>query len=197
MSQPLPQLLMRRPHLRDLPPVQAPPGYRVRHYQLGDASGWNRLMDVAFERSRGRSDFDREMAADPVYRPERVKLILHEASGAVVATASAWQDARYGDGAVILHWVAAHPDHGGLGLGTQVSLEALHHGRAEGRTRSYLLTDDYRTAALKTYLRLGFEPVVTHVSHPERWRMVLRSLAWPERFDALLAGAQESFPRPA
>ena len=196
MSEQLPQLLMRRPHLRDLPPVQTPAGYAVRHFRRGDERGWNRLMDLAFERGRGRSSFEREMAADTAYRPERVQLVVHEGSGAVVATASAWQDARYGEEAVVLHWVAAHPDHGGRGLGTQVSLAALHRGVAEGRSRSFLLTDDFRTAALKTYLRLGFEPVITHVSHPERWRMILRSLSWPERFDAVLAGPRESFQPP-
>lgn len=189
---PKPQLLMRRPHLRDLPAVELAAGYLVRDFGSGDEAGWNALMDLAFEREPGRSDFAREMAASQYYLPERVKLIVDPA-GAVVATASCWLDARFSDDSAMLHWVASHPEHGGRQLGTQVSLAALHHGVNEGRRRAILFTDDFRLPALKTYLRMGFEPVMTHRSHPGRWRRLLEGLSWPERFEPILSGPQERF----
>ncbi len=189
-----PQLMMRRPHLRDLPETPAPEGYEVRCFRPGDEAGWNALMDRAFERPVGRSDFAREMAADRPYRPERVKLVLH--GDRVVATASCWLDARYGDDAAVLHWVASDDRHGGRGLGTLVSVAALQQGRHEGRALAFLLTDDFRTAALKTYLRLDFEPVVSHRSHRRRWKKILSDLDWPQRFDEVLTGPQERFDKP-
>jgi mycothiol synthase len=149
-------------------------------------------MDVAFERKPGQSDFAQEMAGDEPYRPERVKLVLDD-EGQVVATASCWRSARYPVDSAMLHWVGAAPAHGGHGLGTAVSLEALRQGVAEGCRQAFLLTDDFRVAALKTYLRLAFEPVVTHESHRRRWQTILDGLSWPERFAAVLAGPLESF----
>lgn len=195
MAEP-PQLIMRRPHLLDLPAPRVPQGYQMRHFREGDEAGWNALMDLAFERPPGRSDFTSQMAGDGPYRPERVRLVLDEA-GAIVATASCWLDARFGDDSAMLHFVATDPAVGGRGLGTAVSLEALHLGHAEGRSRAFLLTDDFRVPALKTYLRLAFEPVMTHESHPGRWRVILDRLSWPEPFEAVLAGPLERFePRP-
>ena len=195
MAERAPQLIMRRPHLLNLPAPRVPQGYEIRHFRKGDEAGWNALMDLAFERTPGRADFTRDMAADELYRPEHVRLVLDDA-GAIVATASCWHDGRFGDDSVMLHWVATDPALGGRGLGTAVSLDALHVGLAEGRSRAFLLTDDFRVPALKTYLRLAFEPVISHDSHPGRWRMILDELSWPESFEAVLAGPVESFERP-
>jgi mycothiol synthase len=196
MTEKQPQLLMRRPHLQSLPTPVAPPGYRLRHFASTDATSWNRLMDTAFERPMGQSDFSREMATDAPYRPERVKLAVHD-SGDVVATASCWRSPQYPEGSAVLHWVGADPAHGGQGLGTAVSVAALHQGLAEGCARAFLLTDDFRVAALKTYLRLDFEPVLTHDSHRRRWQVILEQLCWPEPFAVALTGPLEVFkPQP-
>ncbi len=192
MPETQPQLLMRRPHLRNLPAPLLPADYQLRYFLPGDEAGWNALMDKAFERRRGQSDYSREMISDEPYRPERVKLVLAD-SGEIVATASCWRSPRYPADSAVLHWVGADPAHGGRGLGTAVSLEALHQGVAEGCTRAFLLTDDVRTAALKTYLRLAFEPVLTHDSHRQRWQTILDQFSWPEPFTARLAGPLESF----
>jgi mycothiol synthase len=187
-----PQLIMRRPHLRDLPAAEVPAGYVLRHFRPGDEAGWNGLMDLAFERQQGQSDFTREIAAEAPYRAERVKLVLDD-EGTIVATASCWLTERFGDSTTMLHWVGTDPAHGGKRLGTAVSLEALHQGAGEGQARAMLLTDDFRVAALKTYLRLQFEPVIAHRSHAKRWRKILDSLCWSERFEHILSGPRESF----
>ena len=189
---PRPQLVMRRPHLREVPAAVPPEGYELRHFRPGDEEGWNALMDLAFERRPGQSDFAREMAADDPYRPERVKLVL-DGTGRIVATASCWLLPRFGDEAAMLHWVARHPDHGGRSLGSLVSLDVLHHAAAEGLRRAFLLTDDFRVPALRIYLRMGFEPVITHESHPDRWRRILEDLDWPERFEPILRGPLELY----
>jgi hypothetical protein len=54
----------------------------------------------------------------------------------------------------------------GLGRGLQVAASAPS---ARCRVAAVLDTDDFRQAAVKTYLRLGFRPWITHRSHLVRW----------------------------
>lgn len=192
MAENLPQLLMRRPELTDLPALAVPEGFVLRHFCDGDQPGWNRVMDLAFDRKPGRTDFEREMVADSVYAPERVKLIL-TAAGQVVATASAWESAKHGLEHGMLHWVATHPEYAGRRLGYWVSVAALYHSAQEGRRAALLLTDDFRTGALKTYLRLGFHPLCTHQSHPDRWGLILNRLGMPGQYREHLTAPLETF----
>ena len=178
---------MERPSFAGLQPAEVPEGYSLRHFRPGDEEGWNRLMDAAFERPPGTTDFAESMAADPIYLPQRVKLVASD-EGRIAATASAWTHPPVGSHRGMLHWVGTDPGHAGKRLGTAVSIAAMEHSRDEGRTAMALLTDDYRTAAQKTYLRLGFEPRCTHESHPERWRRILAGLSWPENFEQILQG---------
>ena len=53
-----------------------------------------------------------------------------------------------------------------------------HYIKLEPQSSVVLFTDDHRLAAIKTYLKLGFEPQMVHDSHPERWREVLAKLGW-------------------
>lgn len=186
-AQKLPQLIMLRPHLEDLPAIDLPPGYELRHFRTGDEQGWNALMAAAFERDPGYFDFAKMMAPDPAFAPERVKLVC-AAGGELVATASAWHAEKYGSQRGILHWVATHPVHRGKRLGHWVSVAAMHQARSEGRSSMHLLTDDHRLAALSTYLRLGFRPELTHPSHPARWQRALEQLGCLKEYEELLKG---------
>ena len=187
MAKPPPQLVMVRPNLTALPAVKLPSGYTLRTYRSGDRQAWNELMDAAFDWEKGHADFDKLMAADPCYRPERIQLIADQEQK-LVATASAWIDPSFGPRAGMLHWVGTHPEHQGRGLGYQVSLAALHYTAAEGLGAMGLLTDDFRLPAVVTYLKMAFLPAPTDQTHPQRWRDILHRLDWADRFDSVLAG---------
>ena len=73
-------------------------------------------------------------------------------------------------------WIAADPDHWGLGLGGCVLANALRFTRKLEKRHVYLLTDDFRTPAIKTYLKLGFVPDLSHPSYEDRWLKVLAAL---------------------
>ncbi len=179
----LPQLKMKILNLSHLEELQVPAGFQCRHYREGDQEIWNEVIDLSFERKKGQSNFAKEMAGDQHFRPERVWFILAD-DGRGAATASCWasQDAKQG----VVHMVGAHPSFTGKKLGYLVSLAVLHQAVREGFTSMTLLTDDWRRAAIITYLRLGFQPVVSDESHPERWIKVLEELNWPERFEPIL-----------
>ncbi|NLC55450.1 MAG: GNAT family N-acetyltransferase, partial [Armatimonadetes bacterium] len=73
-------------------------------------------------------------------------------------------------------WVGVMPEHQGHRLAFHLCLACLRFLRDRGVRECFLLTDDFRVPAIKTYLRLGFEPEVTHESHPARWQKILAEL---------------------
>src|SRR5438874_1015563 len=71
---------------------------------------------------------------------------------------------------------AVAPKHRGHGLGLQVCQAVLDFIHGLGHGYAYLLTDDFRLPAIKTYLRLGFEPEIVDPSHPARWAALRQAL---------------------
>jgi len=190
-----PQLVMRRPTLDGLPPVEVPAGYGLRSMRPGDGPAWTRVVNEAFGGGPRRNRFETTMRSDNAFRHERILFITRDDEP--VATASAWCDAKWGTETGILHYVATRPDHAGKHLGTVVSLAALHRMIEEGRRCAILLTDDFRLAAVKTYLRLGFEPLLVHENQRRRWREVLKTLGRADlidRFAAILDGPVTPLP---
>lgn len=191
-----PQLHMLRSGLSGLPEVSLPPGYELRTYRPGDAAEWCRVISESFEREYGVEDFDRQMRRDYAFRPERIFFV--EADDGVVATASAWYRPAWGRMTGYVHMVGVRPGHSGKRLGYWVSLATLHRFVEEGRTSARLDTDDFRLAAIKTYLRLGFRPCLRHENQRRRWREVFAELGDPEaaeRFHEILAGPLDA-PEP-
>src|SRR5438309_1683549 len=76
-----------------------------------------------------------------------------------------------------LHMVAVAPTYRRRGLGRCISLAALVHMRERGCRRVVLDTDDFRLAAIPTYLGLGFAPDILAADHSERWRTIFAELS--------------------
>jgi len=172
-----PQLAMLLEGLSDLPPVRLPDGYTIRTYLPGDASAWDVIISQSF-RMECEGRFERDMRTDSPFRPERVFFICRGEEP--VATAAAWHRPQYGAEIGYLHMVGVLPSEAGMGLGLQVSLACLHRMKEEGRTACILHTDDYRIPAIKTYLKLGFRPLLIHEDQRQRWRDVLTKIGRPE-----------------
>lgn len=171
----LPQLVMRREGLAELPPVRLPePGYELRSFQPGDEEHWERLVEKAFGWRRG---FRERIASHYYFRPDRVLFVCHD--GVPVATACAWQETEWGEDCGYLHMVGVDPAFAGQGLGYAVSLSALHRMRLDGKDRVVLETDDFRLPAVKTYVKLGFRPDAPTEELQARWREVFRKLNLP------------------
>ncbi|GAA5028936.1 GNAT family N-acetyltransferase [Actinopolymorpha pittospori] len=111
------------------------------------------------------------------------RVILHEASGTLVATGMAQHrpvEDLYPDGYEV-GWIAADPQHSGRGLGRVVTALATARLAEEEAARVYLQTDDFRLPALKTYLGLGFVPHLWAAGMAERWQVICARLDWPYR----------------
>lgn len=185
-----PQLVMCRDPLAGLGPVELPAGYALRHYRGGDEEQWEAIIAESFGGGQGPYEFDKRIRSRPGFLPERV---LFVARGEVlVGTASAMREGEAGREHGYLHMVGVRPAHQGRRLGHWVSLAALHRMAAEGLTRATLRTDDFRIPAIKTYLRLGFEPVLVHDSQRGRWRAVFGALGrgaeYERRYGRILNG---------
>lgn len=73
-------------------------------------------------------------------------------------------------------WVMTHPDFRGKSLGKAASVAVMHRLKKEGYRAFSLLTDDFRAAALKTYLDLGWRPWLYLEDMEGRWRAIAEKL---------------------
>jgi len=167
---------MKRTGLDGLPDVVLRDGYTLRSSQPGDGAHWARIINEAFGGlDWDASNFERVMVQHPAYRADRI-LFVCAPDGVPCATASAYRQERFGPDVGYLHFAGVCPEHAGKKIGYSVSLAVLHKFRNEGLGCGLLDTDDFRLAALKTYLRLGFHPLIIHENHPERWNRVYSQL---------------------
>jgi mycothiol synthase len=168
-----PQLEMERTLLSDLLAGHVPPGYLVRAYRAGDEAAWCRLVrehiggECTPERMRD------ELLVQPWFSAD--DLLFVETQAQVVGTACAQHppdDAPVGH----LHMLAVDSTHRGRGLGRALAVAALSRLSRLDCERAELRTDDFRLAAIRLYLSLGFELKITHESHPARWQDVYERL---------------------
>jgi mycothiol synthase len=178
-SEYLTQLRMVWPeHLLDVPPsVQLLSCYYLRTYQPGDEPRFFKVMELAgwpgWNAEKLRAWRERML-------PQGWFMVVHNASNEIVATAMAFRDRlEFGCQGGEMGWVACVPGHRAKGLGLAVSAAATTRLIEEGYRHIHLYTEDWRFAALKTYLRLGYIPFLYAPDMPERWRTICTQLKWP------------------
>jgi len=184
-----PQLKMVKPSIEELPELSVPSGYTIRHYREGDAYHWDHIINESF---RHDFNFEKFMRGKPAFMPERIFFLCHQ--DIPVATASAWHRPEIGPKAGSLHMVGILKSHSGHGLGYFICLAALYQMKNEGRTRAVLSTDDFRIPAIKTYLKLGFVPILTHESHEQRWNIILKKIGRDDLLSAPLLRIEDYNP---
>ncbi len=175
---PQPQLQMIWPErLLDSPPVpQLPERYLLRCYTDADEAGYLELMAKA-----GLHGWDYQRLAQvlPTILPDGLFVVVYRPTGKLVATAMAQHTPTelHPHGGQ-LGWVAGDPEHSGQGLGMAVCAAVVARLIRAGYRRIYLCTDDFRLPALKTYLKLGFEPFLFTEGMAQRWDQVYEKLGW-------------------
>ena len=176
--QPYAQLQMIWPErLLDSPPTPGvPQGYELRCFTEADEPGF---LDVMAKAGFKSWDHEQLVKALPSILPGGHLVIVHRATGRLVATAMArHRPTEQHPGGGELAWVAGDPDHRGRGLGMAACAAVTARFIQAGYRRIYLMTDDWRLPALKTYLKLGYEPFLFQDDMVERWRRVYEQLGW-------------------
>jgi len=170
----LPQLQMKR-RLECVPPGRpVPDGFLVRVAVREDAPAIATVLTDSFEVEWDTSKVNAELFDDPNVP---VTFVVERAEE-IVATASYQTKPETDPESFWLHWVGVHTSSRGMALGEILSLEVLNEGSRRGRKTIYLTTDDFRLAAIRTYLKLGFEPDSIHDSHRLRWKVILAELGY-------------------
>ena len=117
--------------------------------------------------------------------PDEDIIYVNDPDGNAVASICA---VKHGEEQGYIHMVAAHPDARGKGIGHAMLAHALEKIEARSCAYSILTTDDFRLAAIKTYLDAGFRPVLwadPDSDQRARWDAVIAQLGYSpvEYFD--------------
>jgi len=163
-------------HLLNVPPAEyLSPMYTLRIYRRGDESRFYEIMELA-----GWSGWNDEKLRPWLARilPGGWFMAVSKEGGEIVASCMALRSDEYPDGGE-LGWLACEPAHAGKGLGMVVSAAVTARFIAQGCRKIHLYTEDYRLAAIKTYLKLGYVPFLYPSEMLDRWRDICTQLNWP------------------
>jgi GNAT superfamily N-acetyltransferase len=168
------QLMMRFPteRLQTLSDPVFAPDFVLRSLRRGDEEAYLALMRAAgfdWPDDMVQTQQDKAMPAGILFACEA-------GSGRLVATAMANKYRAETPDEYELGWVAVHPDYRGKQLGRKICAAVLIFYRRAGIKRITLHTDDFRKAALVTYLRQGWQPVINDEEMAVRWRVVRQEL---------------------
>ncbi|MDH7480343.1 MAG: GNAT family N-acetyltransferase [Armatimonadota bacterium] len=167
------QLKMIIRDLSNLPPIEIPKGYELRTFKPGDEAAWAEIMNTGIGEWNEQSCREK-LTGCPQFMPEGLFFVTY--NGKPVGSACAWRPSETEWEKGSLHMVCVLPEHRSKGLGYLLSLAVLHFFRDHGFKEVELLTDDFRIPAIKTYLRLGFQPLYTDDTHPTRWKTILAQI---------------------
>ena len=171
MSENLPQLFMRKTDMENIPEIILPEGIILHTHIPGHEADWETLIERSFGSHFG---FDSSLTSRKGYKPEHV-FYLSRGKKELATTSAIEKDEFPGEG--WLHMVGVDPDARGMGLSLSIVAAALRSFRERGFNSVMLSTDDFRIPAIKTYLRLGFNPVMSHESHEARWAAIMEKLS--------------------
>lgn len=182
------QLMMFR-RAAPVPAIKLPEGWTIRSMKSGEEMVWVDICGDEFwkpEEMTALERWQKTMGSDPGVLMDHVYFAC-DPTGRPMATASlrllnTEQLAHYPPGEAglgYLHYVAARPEARGLGAGSAVTAQVVLRGIELGLPDSILTTDDYRLAAIKSYLRLGWIPVLYDETMLARWQDILKILNQP------------------
>lgn len=140
--------------------------YRTFNNTQEDIKAWIRICrNGIIHPDEGDDCFIHRMVEKECWKPEDTYII--EMNSEPVATISAIVDekTKIGD----MHMVAAEPVCRGQGIGLFLSRIAAAHFWKHGCKGAFLTTDEFRVAAVKSYLRAGYHPVDYDTGMEERW----------------------------
>ena len=169
MSESKRQLLMRRDMAKPL--VQLAPLPELFEIKTDDgtyAGAWEWIMAGAFPNWQPKYDF---ILNDVRCARERV-FFLNEYSQPSASASVQMEESR-----ALVHMVGTHPYAAGKGFSKYVVNACLEYMLAHEVKIAELTTDDFRLPAIKTYLELGFEPVIDDEEMESRWKAVMENLA--------------------
>ena len=140
---------------------------------------WVRLCRYGLVDDATRDTFFQTVADFTNIVAERDCFFVVDEKGNYIATSTA---VATPEGVGLVHMVASDPFARGKGIGHAMLANTLSMLEERGMKITELRTDDFRLAAVKTYLDAGFLPVMLNdpeSDHAARWDKVRESLSYP------------------
>jgi len=172
-------LYMYWPADRPAPSTPIASGYALRPFRPGDEGAHIALLASADLGNWDLARLKQHILSDPL-SPDGIFFVTRD--GVPVGCASVHDRTpprarkRVGE----LGWLAVHPDHRGCALGAAVCAAAIQHLLARGFEFIRLQVDESRPAAVKTFLKLGFLPVLRNAPVRARWQALWAKLDWDQ-----------------
>jgi mycothiol synthase len=157
----------------DMPAARPVSGFGFRTYRPGDEGAWIDVLSTGDFGVWDRARLDRMLAGERAPLPLE-GVVFATSNDMPVGVAHLFLYERAGGPYSELGWVAVRPEHRGRGLAYEVCRRTLLFAEAAGHHYTGLTTQDFRLAAIKTYLRLGFEPEMHEPGHSARWNELRR-----------------------
>ncbi|MBV9774641.1 MAG: GNAT family N-acetyltransferase [Gemmatimonadetes bacterium] len=158
---------------------ELPAGYVSRPYAAGDDAALRRLLELE---GWAMTDEEWQDYKDRIL-PDGLFVIVHTGTGAVVATAGAVHNPNAGRGYFPfggeLAYLVVDPGHRGKRLGHHVSAMVVGRFISAGYRSIRVCVQGFRSAAIRTYLRLGFVPLLNTEEVRLRWRRIHEQVGWP------------------
>lgn len=160
-----------------------PDGYKYETYSGTDEeiNDWIAICQNGLIGPDAGVELFREVIINyPDLEPFRDLFFVLNDNGERIATSAS---VCHKDGTGYIHMVASLPSTRGKGIGHAMLSHALDIIESRGVRFTVLTTDDFRLAAIKTYLDAGFLPVIYFDSESnmeERWNEVIKNLNYPK-----------------
>ena len=174
------QLKMRR-YSQPVKERTLPEGFAFKFFDGSEREidEWVRLCNFGLMEGSTRETFFETVGNFPNVVAERDCFFVIDAEGHYVASSTAVAGP---DGLGLVHMVASDPVTRGKGIGHAMLAKTLSMLEERNMKVIELRTDDFRLAAVKTYLDAGFLPVLLcdpESDHAARWDKVREILHYP------------------
>jgi len=157
--------------------IRFPDGYYMRSYKEGDGAGWCKCCadgSLGIEEI-SESAFANKMLTDKNVNPANIFFLISPA-GEIAGTVTYQYTDREDTGCI--HMVAIEKSYRGRGLALPLNLYAVQRMLGDGKKKIVLTTDDWRIPAIRTYLHVGFIPVVEpgDTDMANRWAVIFEQI---------------------
>ena len=159
--------------------IELPAGYTMRTFRETDISALVGIYRKTLGAECGEGWFREAVMGARFFSPERVHIV--DRAGFPVACGMAWEpgpirDPRRGQAA----FVVSSPEHHRRGLGKALMTAIQRWFTKDMRHEVRLETDDFRLGGIRSYLALGFTPVMDNGTAALRWGNVMAGLEGEE-----------------
>ena len=132
-----------------------------------------RYMSKNYDVDTGGDYYECAMLRKPNYNENMCYIFSVDGEAAATITVICDDVTKQG----CVHMVACKPEFRGRGLGHLMLKKAVAVLKQKGMETAYLTTDDWRIAAIKTYLKAGFVPDLdSEVDFQERWNRIFSAI---------------------